>query len=62
MEKNLRDRRSNYQHTLGYITTGDYKAWHYYGYYGMLTDRSLEWQSYEKPNKQLSETDADVYI
>jgi hypothetical protein len=26
MEKNLRDRRSNYQHTLGYITTGDYKA------------------------------------
>ena len=29
--------------------------------YGVLTDRSLEWLSSERPNKQLKESDADIY-
>ena len=29
---------------------------------GMLTDRSLAWLPSERPNKQLKEADADIYI
>ena len=61
-EKNPREKRSSDGLNLGSSSRGDSKAWHYYWCYGLLTDRRLAWLPSERPNKQLKESDADIYI
>jgi hypothetical protein len=61
MQKRLRERISSEQENLGSLSRGGTKVWHYYWCYGVLIDRSLAWLSSERPNKQLTKTDADTY-
>ena len=46
---------------LGYSLGGSPKAWHYYWYHGMLTNRDLSWLFSKRANKQLKELEADIY-
>jgi hypothetical protein len=36
------------------------QTWHYYRGYGVLTKRDLSWLLFERPNKQLKESDEDI--
>ena len=60
MEKRLRERRSSDQHVLWPKSRRSSKVWHYYWCSGVLTDRSLAWLPFKRPNKQLTETDTDT--
>ena len=61
MEKRLKERRSGDQSNLERISRGGSKAWHYYWYYGVFTDRSITWLSSKRANKLLIEIDVDTY-
>ena len=50
----------HWQVQIGIQHKGRPEAWHCYWSYGMLADRSLAWLSFEGPNKQLREADADT--
>ena len=61
IEKQLRERRSSDLPKLESSSRGCSKTWHYYWLYGVLTNRCLERLPSERPNKQLTETNADTY-
>jgi hypothetical protein len=52
MEKRLGERQFSDRLKLGFILRGGSKAWHYYWFFSVLTDRSLTWLSSERLNKQ----------
>jgi hypothetical protein len=54
MEKRLKERWFSDQPTLGSISRGGSKTWHYYWCCVVLTDRSLTWLSCERHNKHMT--------
>ena len=50
------EKEVQWQTQIGSSSGRSPKAWHYYWYYGVLTNRNLSWLPAERPNKKLKES------